>query len=68
MREIQKKYFVELISPSRFTLSKHARKLLVKSARLDDAQPPSNHFFTDPPPYSDLEKDAGRAYNLENKR
>ncbi len=55
MRKIQKKYFLELISPSRFTLSKHARTLLVKSAR-----PPSNHFFIDPPPYSDHKKDAGR--------
>jgi len=67
MREIQKKYFLELISPSRFTLSKHARSLLGKSTRPDMAQPASNHFPINPPPYSDLEEEAGRSYNPENK-
>lgn len=51
---IQKKYFRELINPSRFVISKYASTLSIKSES-SIAKGVLNHSATAPPPYFDLD-------------
>ena len=51
---IQKRYFRELINPSRFVISKYASTLSIKSES-GIAEGTLHHSVTAPPPYSDLE-------------
>jgi len=63
---IQKRYFRELINPSRFVISKYASTLSIKSA--SGIEGALHHFATAPPPYSDLDpRDEPFCHGLEMK-
>ena len=60
---IQKKYFRELVSSSKFVTSKIANNLSIRPAREGTTESASDHHALAPPPYSDIyQGDEGCSY------
>ena len=63
---IQKKYFRELISSSKFVISKFANNLSIRLAQDDTTKLAFNHLALTPPPYSDICQ-GGEGFSYDEK-